>query len=112
MYGQDQFSVIQPPTAGPIIGAKTTPNPNNAIALGRDSFGKLSIIMDCDRVRIAPPPIPCKNLAKTIIIRELEIPHKNDYKVKTIILSIKKFFLPNNLQKKSTAGIIIPVAIK
>ena len=112
MCGQDQFSVIQPPTAGPMMGANTTPKPNNAIACGLDSLGKLSIIMDCDSGRIAPPPKPCKNLAKTIMIKEFEIPHKNDARVKIIILSKKKFFLPNNLQKKSTAGIIIPLAIK
>jgi hypothetical protein len=46
------------------------------------------------------------------MIKELDTPHKNDDKVKIMILSKKKFFRPSNLQKKSTAGIIIPLAIK
>ena len=112
MYGQDQFSVIQPPIAGPIIGANTIPNPNNAIDCGRFSLGKLSIIIDCDNGKIAPPPIPCKNLDNTIIINKFEIPHKNEAKVKIIILNIKKFLRPINLHRKSTAGIMIPLAIR
>lgn len=33
MYGQDQFSVIQPPITGPNIGATITTKPKTAIAL-------------------------------------------------------------------------------
>ena len=112
MYGQDQFSVTQPPRIGPRIGATTTTIPNTAIALFRASPLKHSIQTACAIGIRQPPPKPCIALAKTIISIEFEIPHKNDATVNISTPSIKKFFRPRNLQKKSIIGITILLAIR
>ena len=112
IYGQDQFSVIHPPITGPKIGATTTTKPNTDIALFLASPVKLSIVIACAIGIKHPPPIPCNARAITIIPIEFETPHKNDASVKINTPIIKKFFLPKNLQKKSTIGITILLAIR
>ena len=59
-----------------------------------------------------PPPIPCNALAITIIPIEFDTPQIKEAIVNINTPSIKKFFLPKNLQKKSIIGITILLAIK
>ena len=70
------------------------------------------MMIACESGKIAPPPSPWTNLEMTIMPIELEIPQKNDETVKTPIHKVKKAFRPINLHKKSTDGMIIPLAIK
>ena len=112
IYGQDQFSVIYPPITGPKIGATTTTSPKTAIALLRSSPLKHSIQTACAIGIRQPPPKPCNALARTIIPIDCAVPQRNDAIVNIKTPSIKKFFLPINLQKKSIIGITILLAIK
>lgn len=112
MYGQDQFSVIQPPITGPNIGATITTKPKTAIALFLASPEKLSIHTACAIGIRQPPPKPCNALAITIIPIEFAIPQRKDAMVNIKTPSMKKFFLPKSLQKKSIIGMTILLAIK
>ena len=89
MKGQDQVSVSQPPSAGPIIGAITTPSPNTAIAAALFSFGNISKMIACDIGIIPPPPIPCRILANKIIVIDVDNPQRTEATVKIVTL-IKK----------------------
>ena len=103
---------MYPPTTGPIIGAMTITIPNTAIAIPLFSLGNASSIMACDIGSKLPPPKPWTILASTIEVKEVDIPQKNDAAINISKLIQKKFFLPNNLQKKSTEGIATPDAIR
>ncbi len=79
---QENWSVIQPPSSGPSIGARITVKPYTDIALPREAGGKVSISIAWVTGCRPPPPTPWTMRARIRTVSEGASPQHSEAKVK------------------------------
>ena len=81
--------MIQPPSTGPMIGAKITATETIEKPLARCEGSKVSSITDCCDGCSPPPNNPCSSRNTTSCGRLVAMPHRNEHSV-NIAMQIRK----------------------
>lgn len=83
---QEKLSVMNPPSVGPMAGARTTAIPYVANAIPRFCGGNVSARIACSLGARPPPPIPCKTRQKISVPNDGATPHRNELVVNSATL--------------------------
>ena len=84
IHRHEKWSVMNPPSVGPMAGARTTAIPYTANAIPRLATGKVSARMACSLGPRPSPPSPCKTRKKIRKPSDGATPHRNELNVKMI----------------------------
>src|SRR5258708_17645528 len=110
IQGQENWSMIQPPSTGPKIGASSTVMAHNASANTRFSGGKERNRMACESGTMGPEHRPCIARHRTSISRLLAMPHSNEVSVNSSTDQTNRRASPKRCESQPVNGTAIAAA--